>query len=123
MNYAGFIPRYIAAIIDAVILLVASLILWVVPFLGGLLIFFLAPAYYTYYEGKEGATLGKKMMKLVVVDSSGGTIGYSKAFIRYIGRIISIIFLFIGFLWILIDEKKQGWHDKLAESYVISTEG
>jgi uncharacterized RDD family membrane protein YckC len=33
--------------------------------------------------------------------------------------IISGLILDLGYLWILIDENKQGWHDKIADTYVV----
>ena len=39
-----------------------------------------------------------------------------------LGKLISTIVLFIGFLWIAFDDKKQGWHDKLASTYVVKAE-
>ena len=51
--------------------------------------------------------------------SGGGPIGYGRAFIRYIGRILSAIPLLLGFLWMLWDKEKQTWHDKFANSVVV----
>jgi RDD family. len=46
-------------------------------------------------------------------------IGYGKGFLRWVGMIISGLVLLLGYIWILIDKKNQGWHDKIAGTYVI----
>jgi uncharacterized RDD family membrane protein YckC len=78
-------------------------------------------AYFTYFEGSaSGQTLGKKALGIRVIDfKAGGAIGYGRAFIRYIGRIVSTIVLLIGYLWMLWDREKQTWHDKFAGSVVV----
>ena len=49
-----------------------------------------------------------------VVDSAG--------VIRYIGRIVSGIVIFLGYLWMIWDGEKQTWHDKMAGSVVVPTD-
>ncbi|HLA48407.1 MAG TPA: RDD family protein, partial [Nitrospinota bacterium] len=56
---------------------------------------------------------------LKVVPVADSMMTYKKAFIRYIGYIISEIPLFLGFLWIVFDKDKQGWHDKIAGTFVV----
>ena len=77
--------------------------------------------YYTYFHGATGQTPGKMVCKLRVVNIKGEPIGYPRAFLRWIGYIISSFVLCLGFLWVVWDKNKQGWHDKIARSYVIST--
>ena len=74
--------------------------------------------YYTYFHGSTGQTLGKMVCKLKVVRVNGNPLGYGKAFLRWIGYIISSIF-YLGFLWAAWDKNKQAWHDKIAGTYVI----
>ena len=38
---------------------------------------------------------------------------------RYLAYLVSMLPLCFGFLWIAWDKKKQGWHDKIAKTYVI----
>jgi uncharacterized RDD family membrane protein YckC len=77
--------------------------------------------YYVYMEGSAaGATLGKKAMGIRVIDSNvGGPIGYGRAFIRWIGRLISAIPCLLGYFWMLWDKNKQTWHDKFANAIVV----
>jgi uncharacterized RDD family membrane protein YckC len=55
-----------------------------------------------------------------VVNAQGDIPGLRRAALREIlGKIISAIVLFLGFLWIAWDRQKQGWHDKIAGTYVV----
>ena len=78
-------------------------------------------AYFVYFEGgPTGQTFGKKAMGIRVIDfKTGGPIGYGRAFIRYIGRIVSEIPIFLGYFWMLWDKEKQCWHDKFASDVVV----
>lgn len=80
-----------------------------------------AVAYYVYFIGKSGATPGKRMFKIKVIDKETHQApGYVKAFLREIvGKFISSIVLFIGYLWAVWDKDKQAWHDKIAGTIVI----
>ena len=76
--------------------------------------------YFTYFFG-TGQTPGMKVMNVKLVRTDGDSeIGYGKGFVRWIGMIISALVLCLGFLWILIDKHKQGWHDKIAGVYVVA---
>ena len=67
-----------------------------------------------------GGTPGKLLMGCEVVDAgSGARPGVSQALLRYIGYMLSALPLGLGFLWILWDRRKQGFHDKLAGTLVI----
>jgi predicted Zn finger-like uncharacterized protein len=78
--------------------------------------------YFIIMWGSKGATLGKMAMKLKIVGPNGSDISYGTAFLRYIGSIISGIPLSLGYLWMLWDDKRQTWHDKMASTYVIRTQ-
>ena len=61
-------------------------------------------------------------MGIRVIDfDTGGPIGYGRGFIRWIGRIVSEIVFFIGYLWMIWDKEKQCWHDKFANDVVVPT--
>jgi len=89
-------------------------ILSIVAFLFGI-------AYPIYFIGKKGATPGKKLFKIKVVDiEKRETPGYLKAFLREtVGKFISAIFFGIGYVWAFKDKDKQTWHDKIAGTVVI----
>ena len=65
------------------------------------------------------ATPGKLILGLKVVDANGNKIAPLTAVVRYLGYILSGIVLSIGFIWIGFDAKKQGWHDKIAKTFVV----
>ena len=68
-----------------------------------------------------GATIGKKLFDLRVVDDkTGKKLTLGQAFIReVVGRFVSAVVFALGFIWILFDEKRQGWHDKIANTIVV----
>ncbi|HRF94314.1 MAG TPA: RDD family protein, partial [Aggregatilineales bacterium] len=78
----------------------------------------------TYYIGLSkygGQTFGKMALGIRVVRVNGDSLRWGNAILRYIGYILNAFSFGIGFLWILIDEKRQGWHDKMAGTIVIKT--
>jgi uncharacterized RDD family membrane protein YckC len=61
-------------------------------------------------------------MNIRVIDANtGGSIGYGRAAIRWLMKIVSGLACLIGYLWMLWDKEKQTWHDKVAGSYVVPT--
>jgi uncharacterized RDD family membrane protein YckC len=118
---AGFWRRFAAAFIDGIVIGVVSEILRLI--LGGAgqaLGLLIGLAYFTYFHGSTGQTPGDAALAIRVIDlQGGGSIGYMRAFIRWIVSIISAIALLIGYLWMLWDGEKQTWHDKAAGSVVI----
>lgn len=75
--------------------------------------------YFTYFFG-NGQTPGMKAMNIKLCGTDATyPIGHVKGFLRWIGMVISGLAIGLGFLWILIDKNKQGWHDKIAGTYVV----
>ena len=122
---AGFWIRFAAALIDGILLTIVSVPLQLVlePALYYAIAVPLGIAYYVLLEGgAKGQTVGKMAVGIRVYDlASGGSIGYGRAFIRYVGRILSFVVFLLGYLWMLWDREKQTWHDKLAGSVVVPT--
>ena len=72
---------------------------------------------------KFGATPGKMILGIMVVDSkTNQKPGIWQSLIRAFGYIISTVPLMIGLFWMNFDKKKQCWHDKMAGTVVIYTE-
>lgn len=68
----------------------------------------------------RGTTPGKNLLGMRVIKESGESAGFGTMLFReWIGKIISAFVFGIGFLWILLDKERQGWHDKLASTYVV----
>ncbi|MGA3208917.1 MAG: RDD family protein [Syntrophales bacterium] len=80
---------------------------------------FISMFYFTYFHGAAGQTPGKMIFGLKVVQSKGEQVTFGLAFLRWVGYIISAVVFYFGFVWIAFDAKKQGWHDKIAETVVI----
>jgi uncharacterized RDD family membrane protein YckC len=118
---AGFWIRFAAAIVDGILLgIVNGVLQAALGTTGYALGLLISLAYFTYFEGESGQTIGKRAAGIRVVDiNGGGPIGYSRAFIRFVGRYISALVFFVGYLWMLWDPQKQTWHDKMANSVVV----
>lgn len=65
----------------------------------------------------SGQTPGKRVLGVRVMRADGRRLRWGNAVRRQLGYWISAIF-FLGFLWILFDNKRQGFHDKLAGTIV-----
>lgn len=143
-NYAELGQRIIAAIIDGIIVGVAGLILNGFLLFAGLarfgafgmgfmsampwmwapwmwLLSFLIPvAYYTYFEGTTGQTIGKKAMNIRVVKPDGRPCDFASALIRSILRVVdSLVIGLVGIVVISVTEKKQRIGDLVANTIVV----
>ena len=77
---------------------------------------FITVWFWTKYLG----TPGKMALRLRVLDAhTGQAISTPKAIGRYFGYYVSILPLMLGLIWVGIDKKKQGFHDKLAGTVVV----
>lgn len=127
---AGFGKRLLAALLDGVLLGVVGAILGGI--LGGILGdsaaglvnglgLAIGIAYYGTLEGgPRGQTLGKRALGIRVIDfNAGGPIGFGRAIIRYLARILSALPLLLGYFWMLWDKQSQTWHDKLSTAVVV----
>ncbi|MEA2478034.1 MAG: hypothetical protein QOC87_2233 [Actinomycetota bacterium] len=142
---AGFWKRFVAAIIDGVLLGIVnagisaafgqSLVTTThtngtssvhiqATGIAFILEIAIAVAYFGYFEGgSTGATLGKKAMGIRVIDfSSGAPIGFGRAVLRYFARFLSAVVCLLGYLWMLWDKEKQTWHDKISTTLVVPTD-
>jgi uncharacterized RDD family membrane protein YckC len=79
----------------------------------------LAIFYFASMESSsEQATLGKIAFRIKVGKSNGGKISFANAIGRYFSKMLSGMILYIGYIMVGFDEKKQGLHDKIANTYV-----
>jgi uncharacterized RDD family membrane protein YckC len=74
--------------------------------------------YNCYLLGRDGATIGKRLMKIKVLDAQGQPLGFGKAFLREIVKQALGGFCFILLLWPLWDNEKQGLQDKMFGTHV-----
>ena len=94
-------------------------------FTGGLALivvgFLLVAFIYLRALGKTGQTWGRKIVGIKVIgESTGEPIGFGRALGRQLfAGFISAQIFYIGYLWMLWDDKKQTWHDKVVNSIVV----
>ncbi len=153
-QYAGFISRLFAFMIDVVIVsLTVGTITWFVSvtvtvlqlrtFLGFSLksvagsaefidalfgplsaiifITLVTVLYHMVFLALVGQTPGKALLGLRVVTLDGKRLGYGRSFLRLVCYLVSGFPLYLGFLWVILDDRRQAWHDKLAGTCVIYT--
>ena len=121
MNYAGFWRRFVAWIIDAIILGVITGILMAIFRTASWLGIPIGIIYVIGFCTWRGQTPGKMAMGVKIIKTDGSPIGIGRAILRYIGYLISAVIIFIGYLMIGWDSKKQGLHDKIAGTCVVKT--
>jgi uncharacterized RDD family membrane protein YckC len=77
--------------------------------------------YYSLLESSSWqGTLGKKLLGMRVTDLNGNRISFGRATGRYFGKILSGMICFIGFVMVAFTEKRQGLHDMLAGTLVVT---
>jgi uncharacterized RDD family membrane protein YckC len=70
-----------------------------------------------------GATPGKIALAVRIVDATTGAPPSTlRLIVRFLAYFVSAFPLYLGFLWIAVDRRKQGWHDKIARTIVINSE-
>jgi uncharacterized RDD family membrane protein YckC len=127
LAYAGAGSRFIALLIDGVILGAIGAAIGLIvdgdaastSGATSLLNLVVSAAYFIGLIGSSGMTLGGRLLGVRVVDRDGQQPSYGTAAIRWVGSIISGIILFIGYIMAFWDSKKQTLHDKMAGSYVV----
>lgn len=89
---------------------------------GLALVSFVFITYYFYhliFWTAFGVTPGKRILKLRIVDAEGREIRFARALARTFGYLVSFGGFCIGFFLIPFDPLAQGWHDKIAGTYVV----
>lgn len=96
--------------------LLATVLRLVISFISGAL--FLA-IYLIFFWTLIDQSLGQILMGLRVVRTNGSSMTLVPAIKRMLGYYLSFFSLGLGFFWVLIDDRRQGWHDKLADTVVV----
>ena len=121
-RFGGFWVRVAAYFLDAILLVIAQVILMQIikneATLQGVN-FLLTWFYFAGLESMAGATLGKMVLGLSVTDEQGNNISFLRATGRYFAKIISALILCIGYIMVAWDGRKQGLHDKMAGTLVV----
>ena len=132
---ATYGQRILAMLIDAGILIGIYIVFMIVAYVLGKIIGGLAGlvmllylvveiAYFVYLWSMDnqftgrGQTIGKKVMNIKILKEDGSDMEIKDAVLRLVGYCVSGI-LALGYIWILIDDNNQGWHDKIAKTFVV----
>lgn len=147
-HYAGFVSRLIAFLIDrgiiigiiAVFTAVAGYLLQLVgldvatctvaltfPGLAcvasklflGLFVLSFAPLYTIIFWTLAGQTPGKYLLGLRIFRMDGEQLTLARSARRYVGYLLSFFAFGLGFIWIMIDDERQGFHDIFAKTCVV----
>jgi uncharacterized RDD family membrane protein YckC len=123
----GFWMRLVAYLIDSVFIALPSYAVGMALLHGNLLTvdgisFLVEILYFGYYWSSfgKGQTIGMQLLHMKVVRTDGSLLTPSRAIIRFLGMIVAAIPFDIGLIWAAFDGQKQGWHDKIAGTYVIT---
>jgi uncharacterized RDD family membrane protein YckC len=123
---AGIGSRFIALLIDDIILLVISFIvgLFLLPFLTDFTSLLIgvglnAVYYWYFWTRNQGQTPGKRAVNIRVIKADGTPFSDADALLRVFGYYVSRISLGLGYLWAVFDANNQAWHDKMANTYVV----
>ena len=134
-DYAGFWQRAAAFLIDWLIVIVIFVPVMIVVF--GMREISLDPAAHSWdllalvaiaaavigFWRYCGATPGKLALAVKIVDAaSGQPPSTGRLVVRFLAYFVSALPLYLGFLWVAVDRRKQGWHDKIAGTVVINSE-
>ncbi len=89
------------------------------PFANVLVLALMSLPYHVGFWVWRGQTPGKMALNIKIVRSDGIRIGPGTAIIRFIGWFFTEVLAWVLYLWIAIDARKQGLHDKLAATCVV----
>lgn len=137
-HYGGFWIRFLAILVDGLILGIVSM--FYSPFFAfagldmhdpvrffmvvGILSaigFAVRIAYETAFVGRFGATPGKMVCRLKVVRPDGRPLTYTRSLCRALGKELSTFTLMIGYLMAAFDDEKRALHDRICDTRVIRT--
>lgn len=142
--YAGFWVRFVALMIDSLIMGAAGFLILLpfgvfvnlsmspsnpsgLPTTAGclmivalyLVLILLHVAYKVFFVGRFGATPGKMVLKLKVVMADGSRVTYGRALTRFFAEIVSALTLYIGYIMAAFDEEKRALHDRICNTRVV----
>jgi uncharacterized RDD family membrane protein YckC len=136
-GYGGLVTRAIAAAIDALLVnlaalavaAVVALVLSIFPVshnmqkllaaIGGVLFAIWVVAYFVTFWTTAGQTPGDRVMRIAVLREDGGRLRPWRASLRLLGAVIGLV-LFVGYVPILLNDRRRGLHDWMAGTVVIN---
>jgi uncharacterized RDD family membrane protein YckC len=145
-QYAGFVSRLMAFVIDLFVILLVLAVTWLlvtafqqVFHVGSLLsaifgitphpssgeviasvfVSLLAMGYWVLGWAFAGQSIGKVIMGVRIVGPGGSELTFWRSLRRIVGYLVVVVSLGLGFLWVLVDNRRQGWDDKIAGTFVV----
>jgi uncharacterized RDD family membrane protein YckC len=131
LEYAGFWLRFGAAVFDLFVVLLLLFVFYSLVitcsaeltqrriYIMAVVSAIIAIAYFIGFWIWRGQTPGKMITGIKVIRTDSSPIEWTHSVLRCFGYIVCCLTLSIGFIWIAFDEKKQGLHDKIADTYVV----
>lgn len=118
----GFRRRFLAQIIDMGVfftgLWLGNKLLFDIFTLNTFALLAYVYLYFVWLVAKKGATPGKMLLDLYITDNEGHLLSQKKALVRFLGKMVSGFFFGFGYLAMIWDPEKKGWHDMMAGSRV-----
>jgi uncharacterized RDD family membrane protein YckC len=137
--YPGLVTRAIAFAIDAAIVNLSGVVVGVVVglglsvlntpdkvdtlllALGGALFMVWTVGYFVGFWSTTGQTPANRLMRIRVRQArSDEPLPLRRALVRLVGLVLAALPLLLGFLPILLDDRRRGIHDFLARSVVVN---
>jgi uncharacterized RDD family membrane protein YckC len=135
--YVGLVTRAIAFGLDAALINLVALLVGAVVALtfsvlslpnelevvaaaaGGVLYLLAIVGYFTTFWTTTGQTPGSRALGIRVTPAEGDVLSPRRALLRFVGLTLAALPLFLGFLWILVDDRRRGLHDRMARTVVV----
>ncbi|HEX5740193.1 MAG TPA: RDD family protein [Pilimelia sp.] len=138
MNYATWLPRVGASILDGLLISIPALLTlpyvlvtanpdgtytssgWIAYAAGALVSLGLTVYNRFLRQGRTGQSWGKSMLGIRLVgERTGQPIGAGTAFVRELAHFVDTLICYIGYLFPLWDAKRQTVADKVVKSVVV----
>ena len=115
--YAGFWHRFLAYLIDFIILAVIYFVLTLIPVIGWIIGIFFGWLYFAIqHSSSKRSTLGMRALDITINDENLDKIGFWRATGNYLVVGISVMIIFIGLIMIGFTSRKQGLHNLVSRT-------
>jgi uncharacterized RDD family membrane protein YckC len=137
-TYSGLATRALAGVVDVLII---QAVAWIVGAVAAVAASMFDPSedlqkvliaagavvaalwtagYFVFFWSTTGQTPGDRVMEIRVQDASDGRpLHFARAVLRLLGALVSALLLFVGYLMILVDDRRRALHDRLVGSVVV----
>lgn len=142
MHKASFLQRFVAWVIDQIVISIVYLLIsfafaLVAGFSDGktrvpdlllslgvgvvtLVLLFGQFLYFGYFWNTRGRSIGMGLMNIKVVKTDGSHLSFLIAGLRgTLGYYLSGLIFGLGYLWFFVDRQQETWHDKIFGTTVL----